>query len=74
MLTFMGVQGLRYSGLESEETVVSKPLVFVLQLIGLGMLFAGYASDPKDPFMIVMGVVLVLGGGVALRKRFKKGG
>lgn len=51
---------------------MSKPLILVLQLVGIFMFFSGYIAEPKDVFKILIGVALVVVGGVALRSRNKK--
>ncbi len=50
---------------------MSKPLVFVLQLVALYLIVAGAASEPVGIGMIIWGVGLAVVSGIAIRRRFK---
>ena len=50
---------------------MSKPLVFVLQLIALGFIVSSIFSDPIDYVNIIIGVGLAVISGHALRQRLK---
>jgi hypothetical protein len=53
--------------------MLSKPLIFVLQLAGLGIAAGGGMQDPTNIPMVVAGIGLVLFAGAGLRKRFRAG-
>lgn len=52
---------------------MSKPLVFVLQIIALFLIVKGFASDPANVGTIIFGVLLAVVAGIGIRKRFKQG-
>lgn len=52
---------------------MSKPLVFVLQIIALFLIVKGFISDPPSIASIVGGVLLAIVAGVGIRKRLKQG-
>lgn len=50
---------------------MTKPLTFVLQLVGAIFLIIGIVP-PINGFKIVFGIILLLIGGFGIRKRIKK--
>lgn len=52
---------------------MSKPLVFVLQLIALGMIVSGFAAEPTNYALVIGGIALAIIGGIGIRERYKKG-
>lgn len=52
---------------------MSKPLVFVLQIIALVLIVKGFISEPTNVTLIIFGIVLALVAGIGIRKRLKQG-
>lgn len=52
---------------------MSKPLIFVIQLIGLVMILSGWTSDPKDYFFMSIGFALAVIGSAGFFARTKPG-
>lgn len=50
---------------------MSKPLIFVLQLVGALLMFFGAASEPVDVTQIIIGAAMLIIGGVGFRKRLR---
>ena len=50
---------------------MTKPLIFVLQVIGAVLLILGIVP-PVDAFKIILGAALLVIGGYGIRKRMKK--
>ena len=53
---------------------MSKPLIFMLQLIGFILLILGFGQvmSGESPIMLLIGLILVIFGGIGWRKRIKQ--
>lgn len=50
---------------------MSKPLIFVTQIAGLGFILNGWTSSPHSIGHMALGIVLIILAGYAIRSRIK---